>query len=690
MQKTLKSLVAAALTSALLGASATPTTPRGDTSDMYFGMSVPNPYRWLEHVGAPEVLTWSHAQNAAARLSLNALPSHATFLASAFRLAQTPRDGMPSIVGSATIWNTFVSGHGWVTMARTNGRQRVLLDPTRRWPDGLTVVTGSQVSPDGKYLTYVTEHAGDGWSRWFIMDVGTGKTTDEITGIPDWGRADWAADSSGLYYAGYGSESTRPSGEPVGVGYRDMFHRLHSKQSKDTLIYQRPDEPTWLPFVRNSSDGRYLLATEGDAQRSILVRRVGDHGPFHLIRSYKNADYSYVYSSGYNQYFLTTDGAPRGKLVRIDRRQPSRSIDVIRETGLTLDSVGAAGVRFVTHYLKDGHSDLRVYDRTGALVRHIPLPGVGTASFVPDGLSSIGYITFTSISVRFDVYSYDVARNIRRRILHTSQPFAASDFVTDVLFAPSTGGARVPVFVAHRRGIHLDGRSRVLLTGYGGFGASYNPQWQTLSALWLERGGIFAIADVRGGGEYGDAWHRSGMRGEKQHVFDDFAAAARLIESRGYGSPRTLGAYGYSGGGLLVGVSEVEHPELFGAVAEGAGPLDVLRGYTYGSEASWASEVGSPVASREQFNWLYSYAPLVAIKRGDHYPPTLVMTSQNDATVSPAHAYKFAATLQWALGSNATVLLSVASDSGHMGNSTSSAMHTVADVDSFLWSHLSP
>jgi prolyl oligopeptidase len=469
-----------------------------------------------------------------------------------------------------------------------------------------------------------------------------------------------------------------------------MFHRLGSKQPADTLIYERPDEPTWLPFVRNSSDGRYLIATEGTTERSILVRAVGEHGPFHLLRTYKNADYAYVHSNGYDQYFLTTDGAPRGKLVRIDLRQPSRSIDVIRESDLTLDSVDAARDRFVARYLKDGHSDLRVYNRSGSFVRHIPLPGVGTASFVPDGSSSVGYYTFTSITVRYDAYSYDVARNIRRQVLHTTQPFAASDFVTEILFAPSTGGARVPVFIAHRRGIHLDGRSRVFLTGYGGFGTSYNPQWQTLSALWLERGGVFAIADVRGGGEYGDAWHRSGMLGEKQHVFDDFAAAARLLEGRGYGSPRTLGAYGYSGGGLLVGVTEVEHPELFGAVTEGAGPLDVLRGYTYGSEATWASEVGSPIASREQFDWLYRYAPLVAIKSGNRYPATLVMTSQNDATVSPSHAYKFAATLQWAERPNASVLLSVANDSGHMGNSTTSTARTVADVDSFLWSHLSP
>jgi prolyl oligopeptidase len=522
------------------------------------------------------------------------------------------------------------------------------------------------------------------------MDVATGQTTDEIVGIPDWGEADWAADSSGLYYAGYGSEKLRTSGEPVGAGYRDMFHRLGLKQPADTVIYERPDEPTLLPFVRNTSDGHYLIATEGGVQRSILIRAVGDHGPFRVLRTYKNADYSYVGSSGYEQYFLTTDGAPRGKLVRIDLRKPSRSTDIIRETDLALDSVDVAGTRFVAHYLKDGRSDLQVYERTGSFVRHIPLPGVGTASFVPDGSSSKGYLTFTSITVRYDVYSYDVARNIRRQVLHTNQPFVASEFVTEELFAPSTGGARIPVFIAHRRGLHLDGHSRVLLTGYGGFGSSYNPGWQTLSALWLGRDGVFAIADVRGGGEYGDAWHRSGMLGEKQHVFDDFAAAARLLEGRGYGSPRTLGAYGYSGGGLLVGVTEVQHPELFGAVVEGAGPLDVLRGYTYGSEATWASEVGSPIASREQFDWLYGYAPLVAIKSGGHYPATLVMTSQNDARVSPAHAYKFAATLQWAEGSNPSVLLSVASDSGHVGNSTTSTADTMADVESFLWSHLSP
>jgi prolyl oligopeptidase len=269
-------------------------------------------------------------------------------------------------------------------------------------------------------------------------------------------------------------------------------------------------------------------------------------------------------------------------------------------------------------------------------------------------------------------------------------PYDPAQYVTEELFATSTGGVRIPVFVAHRRDVELDHDNPTLLTGYGGFGASYTPVWQNFSAAWLARGGVFAIACVRGGGEYGEQWHRAGMLGRKQNAFDDFAAAANFLIESGYASHSTLAAYGYSGGGLLVGATEVQHPALFAAVAEEAGPVDVLRGYTYGSESAWAGEVGSPVASAAQFKWLYGYAPLVAIKKGVSYPATLVMTPENDERVSPAHAYKFAATLQWAQAASRPILLYVARNRGHIRGSKAALADALADTEAFLLAHATP
>jgi prolyl oligopeptidase len=320
------------------------------------------------------------------------------------------------------------------------------------------------------------------------------------------------------------------------------------------------------------------------------------------------------------------------------------------------------------------------------LLHHIPLPGVGGTTDMSAATASFGYYIFSSPTAPPTTYKYNVQTNIST-VYSASRaaPFNVSDYVTEEFFASSTGGASVPVFVAHRRGLKLNGRTPTMLTGYGGFGDFYQPMWQDLSAAWLARGGAFAIACVRGGGEYGEGWHKDGMLENKQHAFDDFAAAADLLIAKGFASPKTLVAYGYSGGGLLVGVTEIQHPELFAAVAEEAGPVDVLRSYSYGGEAYWSTEVGSPVASEEQFHWLYDYAPLLHIRKGQAYPATFVMTSENDSTVSPAHAYKFAATLQWAQASLKPTVLYVAPHTGHVEAMTSARV--LGDTEAFLWAY---
>ena len=668
-----------------------PPTPRSAAAETYFGTTVPNPYRWLENTNSQETEHWVAEQTALTATVLSRIRERKIFRSTVISLMSTPRDGIPNEGTFATVWARIRQGdRASVVMVRQGHEVRVLLNPNMRWPDGSTVVTDWQLSPDGKYLAYGTERSGNGWVHWGFLDVATGHDLKgEIVGVPDWAATSWAINSDGFYYGGYGTDQPRASGTPIGLGFRAMYHRIGTSEASDAVVYERPDNPTWLPYGNESLDGKYLIAGAVGGLESgnfVAIRPLRDpNAAFEVIRPKSDATYTYIDNVGTTMYFLTQKDAPNGKLVAIDVRNPKGERDVIPQNAMTLDSVVVAGNRFVAHYLKDAGSRLVVFERNGRFVRNINLPGVGTAFLSGAKNRETAYYWFSSITTRFASFTYDIRTGETHLYDRVRQPFSSDQYTTQELFATSTGGARIPVFVAYRKGTNLNNKNATLITGYGGFGDSYTPEWETLSAAWIERGGVFAVACVRGGGEYGETWHRAGMLANKQHAFDDLAASARLLIARGFTSSETLSAYGYSGGGLLVGVTEVQHPGLFGAVVEAAGPVDVLRGETYGSEATWTSEVGSPTAGADQFAYLYAYAPLVHITRGTSYPPTLVMTSQNDARVSPAHSYKFVATMQWAQGSSAPVLLYVAQNSGHVGNAVSSDADRISDAEAFLW-----
>lgn len=676
-----------------------PPTPRSNDTDTYFGTSVANPYRWLEQTRSPDVKRWVSLETALTERRLAQLRDRESLRSLILGLMSAPRDFAPEKGKNASVFARVRAGETqMVLMVTRRGRTSVLLDPATRWHDGSTFLADWSLSPNGESVAYATNVAGVGLLRWRTLNTNSGAdNAGTVLGVPDWtGGISWARDSSGFYYGGYGSEERRKPGRPIGDGFRVRFHRIGSPQSEDRLVYERPDRPDWLPFASESWDGRYLIigAVEGSGAGGNLVaiRDLHQHSDVTtLLRPLGDAQYGYVDNDGPVFYFLTTSKAPRDKLVAIDLRDPSVERDVIPQQSAVLESVNAIGGRFIALYLRDVTSELTVFDRSGRLLHQVPLPGIGTSGGVSgDAHDPIGYYMFSSPTHPHTIFTYDVRTNTSTVYSQARSPFDPAQYVTEEFFAPSTGGARIPVFVAHRRDVRLDHGNPTLLTGYGGFDDAYHPVWQNLSAAWLASGGVFAIACVRGGGEYGEDWHRAGMLGNKQNVFDDFAAAANLLIDRGFASHATLAAYGYSGGGLLVGVTEVQHPSLFNAVAEEAGPVDVLRGYTYGSEAVWADEVGSPVASAEQFQWLHGYAPLVAIREGVSYPATLVMTSENDERVSPAHSYKLAATLQWAQAAPNPILLYVAKNRGHVEGSRSAIADTLADTEAFLLRNTTP
>lgn len=673
---------------AVAGVVSYPQTARDDVSQPFFGTIVRDPYRWLERTQSPEVKQWVASQTALTSRVLDAIRNRDFFSTRISELRAASSPSSPSVGRYATV---FVSGSGALTVQR-NGKTGILLDPKTRWASSTRLFDWA-LSPDGLELAYGTETAGNGWVRWHTLSTTTSRDLPgEVIGTPDWAPIFWAADSSGFYYDGYASETHPAAGTPIGTEFRERFHRIGTPQSADRLIYARPDRPTLLPYARPTPDGRYLiLATSGDGPADAHAETIEDLRTGRVaarIQPPDSSEYDYIGNAGERFYFLSHFGAPNGKVVRIDLRTPNQPVDVIAESNEILGSAAVVGNRFIAHYFRDAASDLVVFDLSGTMLHRIALPGIGgTTDFSPQ-TPSLGYYTFSSPTTPPRTYAYDVDTNTSTLYSGSrTAPFGLSDYVTEEFFAPSTGGVRVPVFVAHRRGMKLDGTTPLMLTGYGGFGDDYQPMWQDFGAAWLARGGVFAIACVRGGGEYGEKWHRDGMLGNKQHAFDDFAAAASLLTRKGFASPRTLVAYGYSGGGLLVGVTEVQHPELFAAVAEEAGTVDVLRSYSYGAEAYWATEVGSPVASPAQFRWLYRYAPLVHIQKGRTYPATFVMTSENDSYVSPAHAYKFAATLQWAQAGPRPIVLYVAPHTGHV--EAMSSARVLGDTEAFLWAYSS-
>ena len=671
-----------------------PPTPRTNDTDSYFGTTVPNPYRWLEQTQSPQVQRWVSLETDLTSKSLAQLPRRAALRSLFSHLIFAPMDYVPQKGTYATVFARVRPGGSQVLMVTHNGRTSVLLNPATRWQRSSTQLESYVLSPNGRTVAYSTNVAGTVWLRWHTLDTNNG--ADEpgtVVGVPSWGAISWARDSSGFYYGGYGSEQSRKAGLPVGEGFQIRFHRVGTSQENDPLVYQRPDRPDLLAGANESWDGHYLVIStavgSGSSGNVVTVRSLHDRlAAATELRPAADGEYDYIDNAGPLFYFFSTSQAPRGKLVAIDLRNPSVERDVIPQQSSVLEDVNIVGGEFSALYLRDVNSELAIYDHSGRFLRHIDLPGVGfSTDLFGDKNDPIGYYQFSSLSHPPTVFSYDVRTNESAVYSQVHAPFDPTQYVTEEFFAPSTGGVRVPVFVAHRRDVNLDRNNPTLITGYGGFGNPYHPAWQNLSAAWLASGGVFAIACVRGGGEYGERWHRGGMLGNKQNAFDDFAAAANMLVQRGFASHATLAAYGYSGGGLLVGVTEAQHPALFGAVAEEAGPVDVLRGYSYGGESAWTNEVGSPVASEQQFRWLYGYAPLVAIRKGESYPATFIMTSENDQIVSPAHAYKFAAALQWAQAAPNPILLFVAKNRGHVEGSHSAMADTPAATEAFLLEH---
>ncbi len=670
-----------------------PAAPTSDHVDEYHGVKVPDPYRPLEDVDAPATATWVAEENALTRSYIDAIPARAKLLARLKTLNDYEKVGAPGVVGGRYFFskNSGLQNQPILYWAPSlDASPRVLIDPNVFSTDGTVALGATSISDDGTLVAYSTQVSGSDWQTWRVRDVETGV---DLPDVLEWtaGGGSWKRDGSGFYYATYPRPTdARSALKATKENQTVRFHALGTPQSADTLVYERPDRPKWFIGARTSDDGAYLFLTLSDGtsvKNALLVQdlRTPD-APVVEIRPIGRALYNVLGNDGTTLYVETTNEAPNGKIVAIDLAAPAGERTLIAESSDALEGASLVGDTFYATFLHDAYSVARAYDLAGTLEREIPLPGIGSVTgFGTRRKNTEFYYTYTSYTVPPTVYRFDVATKTSTLQFGPTLAFDPSAFTSEQVFVTSRDGTRVPMILTYKNGLERDGAAPTILYAYGGFSISLTPSFSASRVAWMEMGGVYAVANLRGGAEYGEAWHEAGMFEKKQNVFDDFLAAAHYLIDNRYTSTPKLAIAGGSNGGLLVGAAMTQHPELFGAALPAVGVMDMLRFQKFTVGYAWTTEYGNADASLDEFRTLYAYSPLHNLKPGVHYPPTLVSTADHDDRVFPAHSFKFAAALQADQAGPNPVLITIETKAGHgAGKPISKQLEETADTYAFL------
>lgn len=673
-----------------------PVTKKGDVVDDYHGTSVPDPYRWLEEMDSPDVKAWIKAQNELTFSLLKKIPSRKPIETRLTKLWNYERFGVPWQEGGLTF---FTKNDGLqpqsVLYVLDSGKRtpRLLLDPNKLSKDGTIAAGGYSVSPDGRYLAYSIQSGGSDWQEWRVRDVKTGKDTSDKIEWSKFSDAAWSHDSKGFYYSRY--DAPKPGEALAEANYYQKlyYHRLGTKQAADTMVYERKDEKEWGFGGQVTDDGRYLVISvwKGtNRENGIIVKDLRDRSlVFRELLMKFDASYTFVDNVGGTLYFQTDKDAPLGRIIAIDIAQPEpehwKTVVPQAREALEEGGVSLVGDRFFAQYLKDAHSLVRIFDRSGKPTGTVKLPGLGSVGgFAGKRTDKVTYYSFTGFTTPATVYKLDVAKATSAVFRRPKVDFDPAKYESKQVFYPSKDGTRIPMFLTYRKGLKLDGKNPTLLYGYGGFNASMTPWFSVVTTVWMEMGGVFAVACLRGGGEYGKAWHDAGRLANKQNVFDDFIAAGEWLIANRYTETPKLAIQGGSNGGLLVGAAITQRPDLFGAALPAVGVMDMLRFNKFTIGWAWESDYGSP-QDAAGFRTLYAYSPLHNIKAGNQYPPTLITTGDHDDRVVPAHSYKFAAAMQAAQKGNNPILIRIETRGGHGGGKpTRMIIEEVSDEFAFL------
>ncbi len=674
-----------------------PKTKKADQVDDYHGTKVSDPYRWLEDDNSAETKSWVEAQNKVTFAYLNSIPIREKIKKRLTELWDYEKYSAPFEQGGKYFYskNDGLQNQYVLYVADSvNDEGRVLLDPNKFSEDGTTSLAGIAVSDDGKTLAYGISVAGSDWREYHFMNIESGKKLPDVLKDIKFSGMSWTKDGEGIFYSRF--PRTDESAKLTRINYNQKlyYHKLGTPQSEDPIVYQRPDDREMGIGGGVSEDGRWLMisVSKGTSPKNMIYYK-------DLSKKYSavlplvdkfEADYSPIGNDGTTFYFRTDKDAPLSKIVSIDvaDENPTWKV-VIPEAKETLRGVDFVNNQFVLSYLKDAYTQVKIYDLNGKFVRNVELPGIGSAGgFGGKRYDKEVFYTFSSYNAPPTIYRYNLETGKSEVFRKADVKFNPDDYIVKQIFYPSKDGTKIPMFIVHKKGLKMDGKNPTLLYGYGGFNISMTPGFSVSRIAWMEMGGVYAVANLRGGGEYGEEWHEAGTKLKKQNVFDDFISAAEYLIKEKYTQPAKLAIQGGSNGGLLVGAVLNQRPDLFGAALPAVGVMDMLRFHKFTIGRAWTSDYGS-AENADEFKALYAYSPLHNIKKGTKYPAVMVTTADHDDRVVPAHSFKYAATLQEMQAGNAPVLIRIETKAGHgAGKPTAKIIEEQADIYGFLMKNL--
>ncbi len=665
-----------------------------DVSDNYHGQEIADPYRWLEDLNSKETKDWIKKQNQFSQSYLNNVNQKQSIKDILIKAYDKETKSVPFRVQSKTFF--YFNDGKWQQSKlffRENNqeKQQLVLDPNTFSDDGTIALGGVDISPNSELMAYAIADGGSDWRTWKIRDIKTGEDLKDTIAWSKFSNAEWAKDNSGFYYSAYAKPKEGDEYESLNTNQRLFFHKLGQNQTEDQLIFERPDHPEWGFGATVSEDGKYLVlsVSEGTDERNRIFYKdlSNENNDFIELIGELKAQFNFVGNEGSVFWFFTDLNAPMGRVIAIDVNQSEEEDwqELIPEKEYALTNVRELKDFLVCQYLVDVTSRINLYQKKGHLEKTMQFSKTGTiSSLSSQPQTNTFYFSFSNYIQPNEIYEYDASLDTLNTIWKKRVPgYNADNYISNKVFYESKDGTMIPMFISHQKGVSLNNGNPLLLYGYGGFDISILPGFRERYFAWMKMGGVVAIPNLRGGGEYGEKWHQQGMLHNKQNVFDDFAAATEYLHREGYSRPGLTTIEGRSNGGLLVGATLLQRPGLFGATLPGVGVMDMLRFNKFTIGWAWESDYGSP-EKEDDFNVLIKYSPYHNIKDDQCYPPTLITTSEFDDRVVPSHSYKFAARMQRAQNCEHPILIRIETRAGHgAGTPKDKIIDNIADVYGF-------
>ncbi|MCK4663034.1 MAG: S9 family peptidase [Bacteroidales bacterium] len=670
-----------------------PVTKKVDTVDVYFGTEVPDPYRWLEDDNSEETGEWVKAQNEVTFDYLSKIPFRDAIKERLTKIWDYPKVSAPFKEGGHyfAYRNDGLQNQYVVYIKETlDGEEKVILDPNKLSEDGTVSLTGFEVSKCGKYLGYGISRGGSDWKEFYVKDIETGKDLEDHILWAKFSGLSWH--KNGFFYSRYPEPKEGDELSAENKNSKIYYHTIGDKQENDKLIYENPEFPERGYYGGVTEDKKYLIisATESTSGNALYFKNLEEKdGELHEIVKDFDDDYQIVEHIDGKFLVMTNYESPKYKLISIDVNNYGKENwkDIIPESENVLKYASVVGGKIFVNYMQDAHSVIKVYDLEGNYQYDVELPTIGSVGgFSGEKDDEITFYTLTSYTYPSVVYKYNIAENKSEVYTKSQVDFEPDKYETKQVFYESKDGTKIPMFITHKKGLKLDGNNPTLLYGYGGFNVSLTPYFSITRLIWIENGGVYVVANLRGGGEYGEDWHEAGIKLKKQNVFDDFIAAAEYLIEKKYTSPKKLAIQGGSNGGLLVGAVANQRPELFKVAFPAVGVMDMLRYHEFTIGRFWAADYGTSKDSEEMFKYLINYSPIHSVKKDVEYPAMLVTTADHDDRVVPCHSFKYISTIQDNHKGNNPVLIRIETKAGHgAGKPTDKIIQEYADIWSFAF-----